>query len=64
VQYQQTVVNLYPNAVSSQQLLHITEAIESWQHPSVPRGCLEFFVERLIRFNCMEAIPAITNKAS
>lgn len=64
VQYQQTVVNLYPNAVSSQQLLQITEAIESWHHPSVPRGGLEFFVERLIRSNCMKAMPALTNTAS
>ncbi|MEE9412701.1 MAG: MinD/ParA family protein [Methylococcales bacterium] len=64
VQNQQMVVKLYPNAVSSQQLLQITDVIESWKHHYVPRGCLEFFVERLIRFNCMKAMPVLTNKAS
>ncbi len=60
IQQQQTVVNRYPNAVSSEQLLQITNVIESWNHHSVPRGCLEFFVERLIRFNCFEAMTAST----
>jgi flagellar biosynthesis protein FlhG len=60
IQQQQTVVNRYPNAVSSEQILQITNVIESWNHHSVPRGCLEFFVERLIRFNCIEAMTAST----
>jgi flagellar biosynthesis protein FlhG len=64
VQHQQTVVNLYPDAVSSKQIFQITEVIESWKHHNVPRGCLEFFVERLIRFNCIDVIPALTKKAS
>jgi len=60
VQQQQTVVTRYPNAVSSRQLLGICNAIESWNHPSQPRGCLEFFVERLIQFNCIDAESAAT----
>ncbi len=64
VQPQHTVVNLYLNAVSSQQALQITEVIESWKHYYVPRGCLKIRVERLARFNCIEAIPALSKKAS
>ncbi len=63
VRDQQTVVNCYPNTVSSKQIFQIRDIIESWNHPNEPRGCLEFFVERLIRFNCIESQATAANTA-
>ncbi len=63
VKNQQTVVKRYPNAVSSKQIFEIINVIESWNHPNEPRGCLEFFVERLIRFNCIESNTAVHKSA-
>jgi flagellar biosynthesis protein FlhG len=60
VQQQTAVINLFPNAVSSQQILKISKVIAAWDHHPAPRGCLEFFVERLIQFNCIEAVAAST----
>ncbi|MCH9699329.1 MAG: MinD/ParA family protein [Gammaproteobacteria bacterium] len=54
IQRQKTVVKFDPNALSSKQLFNIIQTIESWTHHNTPRGCLEFFIERLIRFNCIE----------
>ncbi len=59
VQNQQMVVSLYPDAASSKQVFQIAKVIESWKHHNQPRGCLEFFVERLIRFNCNETAPTL-----
>jgi flagellar biosynthesis protein FlhG len=48
VQRQRSVVDVYPTAVASQRFMDLARKVDSWPLPKVPRGHLEFFVERLV----------------
>jgi flagellar biosynthesis protein FlhG len=47
IQRQQVVVDAYPAARSAIAFRDVVRRIEKWCPPSIPRGHLEFFVERL-----------------
>jgi flagellar biosynthesis protein FlhG len=49
IRQQQAVVECYPQAVATKNMNAIAARIVDWEHISNPRGCMEFFVERLIR---------------
>lgn len=48
VQRQRSVVDAYPTAPASQSFMDLARKVDSWPLPRVPRGHLEFFVERLV----------------
>ncbi|MBD7924347.1 P-loop NTPase [Xanthomonas sp. CFBP 8703] len=49
VQRQQPVVKAYPSSPSAQAIAEIARRTSRWQAPTVPRGNVEFFVERIIQ---------------
>ena len=49
VQRQQPVVKAYPSSPSAQAIAEIARRTARWQAPTVPRGNVEFFVERIIQ---------------
>ncbi|CBA15887.1 P-loop NTPase [Xanthomonas albilineans] len=49
VQRQQPVVKAYPSSPSAQAIADIARRTSRWQAPTVPRGNVEFFVERIIQ---------------
>jgi flagellar biosynthesis protein FlhG len=49
VQRQQPVVKAYPSSPSAQAITEIARRTARWQAPTVPRGNVEFFVERIIQ---------------
>ncbi len=48
VQRQRSVVDAYPTAPASQAFMDLARKVDGWPLPRVPRGHLEFFVERLV----------------
>ena len=48
VQRQTAVVDAYPTAISSQALKNLATRADKWSVPTVARGHLEFFVERML----------------
>ena len=48
VQRQTAVVDAYPTAASSQALKNLATKADKWSMPTVARGHLEFFVERML----------------
>ncbi len=48
VQRQRSVVDAYPASPASQSFMELARRVDSWPLPKVPRGHLEFFVERLV----------------
>ena len=49
VQRQQPVVKAYPSSPSARAIADIARYAARWQAPTVPRGSVEFFVDRMIR---------------
>ncbi|MBB4124742.1 flagellar biosynthesis protein FlhG [Xanthomonas translucens] len=49
VQRQQPVVKAYPSSPAAQAIAEIARRTARWQAPTVPRGNVEFFVERIIQ---------------
>ncbi|ACD59203.1 cobyrinic acid a,c-diamide synthase [Xanthomonas phaseoli pv. phaseoli] len=49
VQRQQPVIKAYPASPSAQAIAEIARRTSRWQAPTVPRGNVEFFVERIIQ---------------
>lgn len=49
VQRQQPVVKAYPSSPSARAIADIARCAARWQAPTVPRGSVEFFVDRMIR---------------
>ena len=48
VQRQRSVVDIYPTSPASQNFMELARRVDRWQVPRVPRGHLEFFIERLL----------------
>ncbi|NJN51035.1 MAG: MinD/ParA family protein [Gammaproteobacteria bacterium] len=55
VQRQRSVVDAYPTAAASQSFMDLARKVDGWPLPRVPRGHLEFFVERLVASNAATA---------
>ncbi len=49
VQRQKAICDLYPRSKASLAFKSLAKKVDSWPLPSVPRGNLEFFVERLVQ---------------
>ncbi len=49
IQRQRPVVDCYPRSKAAMAFRKIGTRIRQWPQPEAPRGCIEFFVERLFR---------------
>ncbi len=49
IQRQRSVVDCYPRSKAAMAFRKIGTRIRQWPQPETPRGCIEFFVERLFR---------------
>ena len=48
IQRQQAVVQAYPASAASMAFRALAQRIDKWAAPSIPRGDVEFFVERML----------------
>lgn len=48
IQYQQSVMEAFPSSTSARAFRNLAQNITQWKDPPVPRGAMQFFLERFI----------------
>jgi flagellar biosynthesis protein FlhG len=59
-QLQTPLVTAFPSSPAAKALQALAGRVDDWAMPLLPRGNIEFFVERLLRPDCVRQGPALT----
>ena len=55
---QRAVIEFYPSSVASVAFRQLAQEIDSWPLPTMARGHLEFFAERLLLSRAADPLPS------